>query len=144
MTVVPAGDGLRVRMRVERDSIVDVTYDMEHKVRYTRHTPNHATSRSASVRIVQVDAAGTPQEHALPEGQDLGFLWRLNAYWRYMQVDGGVLVECESLALSRSVPLIVRALAGPLIDRVSRESLADTLRALLTGFASRWPEMNTT
>ena len=134
MTVVPAGDWLRVRMRVERDSIVEVTYDMEHKVRYTRHTANHATSRSASVRIVQVDAPGTPQEQALPEGQDLGFLWRLNAYWRYTQVDGGVLVECESLALSRSVPLVVHGLAGPLIDRVSRESLAGTLRALLTGF----------
>ena len=134
MTVVPEGDGLRVRMRVERDSIVDVTYDMEHKVRYTRHSASHATSRSASVRVVQVDAPGTPQERALPEGQDLGFLWRLNAYWRYTQVDGGVLVECESLALSRSVPLVVRGLAGPLIDRVSRESLAGTLRGLLTGF----------
>ncbi len=36
-----------------------------------------------------------------PEGKDRGFLWRLNSYWRYQQVDGGVLVECESLTLSR-------------------------------------------
>jgi len=134
MTVVAAGDGLRVRMRVERDSLVDVTYDIEHKVRYVRHTQSHATSRSVSLRIVQVDDAGTPREQALAEGHDLGFLWRLNAYWRYTQVDGGVLVECESLALSRSVPLVVRGLAGPLIDRVSRESLASTLQALRTGF----------
>jgi putative flippase GtrA len=134
MSVVPAGDGLRVRMRVERDSLVDVTYDVEHRVRYTRHSPDHATSRSVSVRIVQVDNPGTPSERALAEGNDLGFLWRLNAYWRYTQVDDGVLVECESLALSRSVPLVVRGLAGPLIDRVSRESLANTLRALRAGF----------
>ncbi len=134
MTVTPAGDGLRVRMRVERDSVVDVTYDIEHRVRYTRHSPDHATSRSVSVRIVQVDDPGTPAERALPEGNDLGFLWRLNAYWRYTEVEGGVLVECESLALSRSVPLVVRGLAGPLNDRVSRESLANTLRALKTGF----------
>jgi putative flippase GtrA len=137
MTVAPSGDGLRVRMRVERDSVIDVTYDMEHRVRYTRHTPGHATSRSVSLRIVQVDDPGTPQEQALPEGNDHGFLWRLNAYWRYTQVDDGVLVECESLALSRSVPLVVRGLAGPLIDRVSRESLANTLRALQTGIPPR-------
>jgi putative flippase GtrA len=134
MTVVPAGDGVRVRMRVERDSLVDVTYDIEHRVRFTRHAPGHATSRSVSTRIVQVENPGTASERALAEGDDLGFLWRLNAYWRYTQVDGGVLVECESLALSRSVPLVVRGLAGPLIDRVSRESLANSLRALRAGF----------
>ncbi len=134
MSVVPAGDGLRVRMRVERDSLVDVTYDIDHRVRYTRHTPGHATSRSASVRIVQVENPGTSAERALAEGDDLGFLWRLNAYWRYSQVGDGVLVECESLALSRSVPFVVRGLAEPLIDRVSRESLANTMRALQSGF----------
>lgn len=126
--------GLRVAMRVERDSLVDVTYDIEHLVRYTRYPAGHATSRSVSRRIVQVDDPGTATEHGLPEGDDLGFLWRLNAYWRYVPVDGGVLVECESLALSRSVPAVLRPLAAPLIDRVSRESLENTLAALRAGF----------
>jgi len=127
--------GLRVAMRVERDSLVDVTYDIEHLVRYTRYPAGHATSRSVSRRIVQVDDPGTATEHGLPQGDDLGFLWRLNAYWRYVPVDGGVLVECESLALSRSVPAVVRPLAARLIDRVSRESLESTLGALRDGFA---------
>jgi putative flippase GtrA len=130
-------DGLWVSMRVERDSVVDVTYDIEHLVHYARHAAGHATSRSVSRRIVQVEDPGTPGEHGLPEGNDLGFLWRLNAYWRYVPVDGGVLVECESLALSRSVPALVRPLASPLVDRVSRESLANTLAALRDGFGSR-------
>jgi hypothetical protein len=135
MRVVPLSDGtLQVFMRVARSGIVDVTYDMEHAVRYSQH-PGHATSRSVSRRIVEVDDPGTPQERARPEGDDHGFLWRLNAYWRYVPIEGGVLVECESLALSRSVPLIVRALASPIISRVSRESLENTLAALLHGFA---------
>ena len=128
------GGGLRVFMRVERASIVDVSYDIEHAVRYSRHPPGHVTSRSASRRIVQLDAPGTPTERRLPEGDDSGFLWRLNAYWRYVPVDGGVLVECESLALSRSVPSLLRSIAAPIIDKVSRESLQNTLAALRAGF----------
>jgi putative flippase GtrA len=126
--------GLRVLMRVGRDSIIDVTYDIEHLVHYARHAAGHATSRSVSRRIVQLDDPGTPAERGLPEGRDSGFLWHLNAYWRYVPVDGGVLVECESLALSRSVPSLLRPLASPIIDRVSRESLENTLGALRKGF----------
>ena len=135
MQVRREGDGLRVRMRVERDSLVDVTYDIEHRVRFTMHPAGHATSRSVATRVVQVDDPGTPRERARPAGEDYGFLWRLNAYWRYVPVPGGVLVECESLALSRRVPLVMKPLAGPLVERVSRESLGDTLRALRNGFA---------
>jgi len=38
-------------------------------------------------------------------GDDRGFLWRLNAYWRYEQVAGGVIAECESITLSRDYRL---------------------------------------
>ena len=72
----------------------------------------------------------------LPEGRDYGFLWRLNAYWRYVPVQGGVLVECESLALSLGVPSVLRPVAAPIIDTVSRESLENTLGALRVGFVN--------
>jgi len=130
------GGGLRVFMRIERDSLVDVTYEIEHAVQYSRHPAGHVTSRSASRRIVELDDPGTPTERRLPEGDDSGFLWRLNAYWRYVPVEGGVLVECESLALSRSVPTLLRPVAAPIIDKVSRESLENTLGALRAGFAT--------
>ena len=130
------GGGLRVFMRIERDSLVDVTYEIEHAVQYSRHPAGHVTSRSASRRIVELDDPGTPTERRLPEGDDSGFLWRLNAYWRYVPVEGGVLVECESLALSRSVPSLLRPVAAPIIDKVSRESLENTLGALRAGFGT--------
>lgn len=134
LRVVSEGPGaLGVFMRVERDSVVDITYDIEHAVRYVSHATGHATSRSVSRRIVQLESPGTPSERGLPEGRDYGFLWRLNAYWRYVPVEGGVLVECESIALSRGVPSLLRPVAAPLIDKVSRESLKNTLAALRTG-----------
>ena len=135
MRVTPDGrGGLRVSMRLKRSSIVEVSYDTEHAVRYIRHSPTHATSRSISTRIQQIEDPGTPQERLRPAGDDHGFLWRLNAYWRYTAVDGGVLVECESLALSRGVPMLLRVVATPVVARVSRESLAGTLQALRQGF----------
>lgn len=137
MRVSGSGRQLGVAMRVVRTGVVDVTYDTSYRVEYARHAGGHATSRSVSTRIAQVYAPGTPQERPATPDEDHGFLWRLNAYWRYLPANGGVLVECESLALSRSVPLVLRVLAGPIVDRVSRESLDNTLRALRTGFPPR-------
>lgn len=136
LRVEPDGrGGLRVAMRLKRSSLVEVSYDTAHAVRYARHSPMHATSRSISTRIQQIDDPGTPHERLRPAGDDHGFLWRLNGYWRYTAVDGGVLVECESLALSRSVPLVLRVVAAPIVSKVSRESLAGTLLALRRGLA---------
>lgn len=71
-------------------------------MRYVTQAAGHATGRSVSRRIVQLESPGTPSERGLPEGRDSGFLWRLNAYWRYVSVDGGVLVAWETLAALRT------------------------------------------
>jgi hypothetical protein len=47
-----------------------------------------------------------------------------------------VLIECESVSLSRSVPALLAPVANPIIDRLARESLERTLLQLkraLTG-----------
>ncbi|MCZ6879165.1 MAG: hypothetical protein O7G29_13590, partial [Acidobacteria bacterium] len=94
-------DSLRLYLKLVRSKIVTVTYNTEHLIKYQRHGEGLASSRSIATRIVELDQAGTSAEREKPEGKDHGFLWRLNSYWRYQQVDGGVLVECESLTLSR-------------------------------------------
>jgi putative flippase GtrA len=111
-------DSLRVFIRLVREAIVTVTYDTEHEMRFRRWTPTLATSRSVATRIEEVG------------GGDRGFLWRLQSYWRYEQIAGGVWVELESLTLSRSVPSLVRPLAAPLVRRIARESMERTLSAL--------------
>jgi putative flippase GtrA len=124
------GDHLSIFMKLRRSSIVTVTYNTEHRVEYTRLTPTRAAARSVATRIVELEDAGTANEREKPAGEDSGFLWKLNAYWRYEEVPGGVIVECESVSLSRSVPLIVRPVANPIVDRIARESLARTLESL--------------
>jgi len=117
--VLSRGDGsLRVYIRLVRRAIVTVSYDTEHEMTFDRRSPLLATGRSVATRIEEVG------------GNDHGFLWRLHSYWRYEQKSGGVLVELDSLTLSRDVPSLVRPIATPLVNRVARESMQRTLDAL--------------
>ena len=111
-------DELDLFLRITRSQFVTVTYDTRHHVRYARQNAARATATSVATRIDEVG------------GDDRGFLWRLNAYWRYEVKDGGVLVECESISLSRTVPLVLRPVAGRAVRGFARESMSRTLTAL--------------
>jgi hypothetical protein len=130
------GDRLRLFLKLQRRNIVTVAYNTEHLVTYRHVGPGHVTSRSVATKIAEIDNVGTPAERERAVGQDRGFLWRLNSYWRYQAVEGGVLVELESLTLSRDIPWGFATIARPLIDRVARESVARTLDSMRTRFAA--------
>lgn len=129
-------DRQRVFLQVRRSKVVTAVFNTEHDVRFARPAPDRATSRSTATRIREVDRHGEPGERELPPGDDRGFLWRWNAYWRYQDAPGGVIVECESVSLSRTVPAVVRFVAGPIIRGTATESLERTLLALRDRFAS--------
>lgn len=113
-----SADSLHVYLKLVRRTIMTVTYETEHTMTFRRHSAALATSRSVATRIAEVD------------GRDRGFLWRLNSYWRYLQVGDDVRVDLESLSLSREVPTVLRPAAGMMISRIARESLTRTLDAL--------------
>jgi hypothetical protein len=125
-----SGDAYKVFLKLRRTKIVTVTYNTEHAVEYRRLAGSRATARSVSTRIAELADAGTTKEREKPDGEDQGFLWRLNAYWRYEAVDGGVLIECESISLSRDVPALLKFLIGGMVEGVARESLERTLTSL--------------
>jgi hypothetical protein len=121
------GDTLRVYLKLTRKEMITVTYNTEHLVELTHHGPGRTSSRSVATKIAELADAGTPREREKPAGSDLGLLWRLNAYWWYEEVPGGVLVECESLSLSRGIPLLLKPFASGTVDRIARESMTRTL-----------------
>ncbi len=126
-------------MKLRRESVITVTYNTEHDVLYRRINDTRASSRSVATKIAELEGAGTPQEREKPVGNDHGFLWRLNAYWRYEQVKGGVLIECESVSLSRGVPVLLRPFVTGTVERIARESLQKTLVSLRTELAKSRP-----
>lgn len=128
------GDSQKVFLRLRRTKFVTVVYDTEYDVDYKRLAPDRALSNSISTKILEIENAGTPQERALPEGDDHGYMWRLNSYWRYKQADGGVLVEVESLTLSRDLPAIIGPLIRPIVNSTARESMTRTLASVRARF----------
>jgi hypothetical protein len=128
------GNRQKVFLRLRRTRFVTVVYDTEYDVDYRRLAPDRAVSTSLSTRIAEIEHAGTPQERALPEGQDHGYMWRLNSYWRYQQVPGGVMVQVESLTLSRDLPAVIGPLITPIVNSTARESMARTLASVRARF----------
>ena len=136
--VLERGPGmLRLFLRLQRSQVVTAVYDTEHTIHFTRHGPTRASSASVATRIVEVANAGTPDERERPAGQDRGFLWRLNWYWRYEQIEGGVIVECESISLSRTVPSLLTSTIRPIVDHVARGSMERTLSSMRLRFANQ-------
>jgi hypothetical protein len=131
-----APDRLTLAIRLTRSHLVSVTYDTEHVTTYRRLTTTRAASTSASRRIVEVADAGTPSERVLPDGQGRGLLWRMNSYWRYEAVGGGVIVELESLTLSRAIPTGLGLIVEPIVDRIARESIIRTLANVRRQYAA--------
>ena len=134
--VVTGENSQKLFRRVRRTKPVTVVYDTEYDTTYRRVASDRGLSNSISTRIVEIENAGTPQERALPDGNDHGFMWRLYSYWRYMQVSDGVVVEVESLTLSRNLPFLFTPFLRPVVNSTARDSITRTLTSMRVRFAS--------
>ncbi|GAC1624298.1 MAG: hypothetical protein PVS2B2_25320 [Candidatus Acidiferrum sp.] len=123
------GDRFRVFLRFRRHKFITVVLNTEHEVEYFRDGPTRAHSRSSAVRITQVENPGTDEEREKPPGNDDGFLWRMETWWRIEERDGGVYVQSEVASLTRDIPTGLGWLVGPFVTSVPKESLTFTLEA---------------
>ena len=117
------GNDYQVFLRLLKKKVLTVELNTYHTVHYVPLDSKRWYSRSYSTRIAELDDG-----RELPPGEDHGFLWRLDSYWRFAERDGGVYVECEAISLTRSVPKGLGWLINPIIQSLPRESLANTLR----------------
>lgn len=131
------GDHFRVLLRFRRHKVVTVVLDTEHDIRYYRDSPTQAHSRSATVKVSQVDNPGKKDEHDRPPGDDDGFLWRMDTWWRVIERDGGVYVQSEVVSLTRDIPTGVGWLVKPFVTSIPQESLAFTMEATRKAVESR-------
>jgi hypothetical protein len=121
------GDDFKVFLRLRETKIVTVVLDTEYDVHYIRLDSTRACSRSYSTRVVEVEDAGQLGEREKPVGNDSGFLWRINSYWRFWERDGGVYVELEAISLTRDIPDGLGWLVRPFVTSIPSESLMFTL-----------------
>ncbi len=120
---------------LQRHKVITIVYATEHRVTFEHLGPGRAISASVATSIKEIENYGTPQQKVAAKGEDHGFLWRWNAYWRFSQTPTGVVAECESVSLSRDVPALIRMVAGSIIRGTARESMTSALEAMRSAFA---------
>ena len=123
------GDHFRVFLRFRRHKVITVVLNTEHDIQYSHDLPDRAHSRSSAVRIAEVENAGKKDEREKPPGEDGGFLWRMETWWRMDERDGGVYVQSEVVSLTRDIPAVLKWLIEPFVTSVPRETLTATLVA---------------
>ena len=123
------GNDFQIYLRLLKKKIVTVVLDTDHEVHYRSLDRVRWVCRSYTTRISEVQKAGSPKERVLPPDTGSGFLWRLYSYWRFQEREGGAHVECRAISLTRDVPLGVGWIIEPIIQKLPKESLLNTLEA---------------
>ncbi len=122
-------DDFQIYLRLLKKKIITVVLDTDHAVRYRSVTPTRWTCSSQTTRIAEVENAGSPNERVLEHDTGHGFLWRLFSYWKFEQRDDDVVVECRAISLTRDVPVGLGWVIEPIIQKLPKESLINTLEA---------------
>jgi hypothetical protein len=125
--LVRNGDDFHVFLRFFTKKVITVVVNSEHDAHFVREGPGRARSRIYSTRIAEVENPDTLQEREKPVGRDGGYVWRLYTYWRFLEGEDGTYLQCESLTLTRSIPVAFGWLIRPFVTSIRRESLEFTL-----------------
>lgn len=119
----------QIYLRLLKKKIITVVLDTEHRVQYRLVDQTRWLCRSYTTRVAEVENAGSHEERVLPPDTGHGFLWRLYSYWRLQKRNGGVVIECRALSLTREVPFGLRWAIEPIIEKLPEESLINMLEA---------------
>jgi hypothetical protein len=130
------GNDFQIYYRLRKKKVITVTLNTYHDIHYFPIDSTRCYSRSYSTRIAEVANADTPNEREKPVGQDGGFLWRINSYWKFEEKDGGVYIECESISLTRDIPTGLGWLIEPFVTSIPKESLEMTMGSTRTALAA--------
>jgi hypothetical protein len=122
------GNEYDVLLRLYEKHLLTIVLNSNYHIRYEMPDASHLTIISRSTHIGEVKDPGKSVTEEVPPGEDSGFLWRLNSYWRFEAADGGVYARCEAISLSRDVPPGLGWMLKGFLDSFPKESMVNTLR----------------
>ena len=123
------GNDFQVYLRLLKKKVITVVLDTDHEVHYHAVDKTRWVCRSYTTRIAEVENAGSPDERVLEADIGYGYLWRLYSYWRFEERNDGVVLECRAVSLTRDVPFGLGWAIEPIIKKLPKESLINTLEA---------------
>ncbi len=131
------GQEYDIFLRLYEKHVLTVVLNANYHVQYAMPDAGRMTVNSRSTRIAEVKNPDKSLSDEYSVGDDTGFLWRLNSYWRFQAADGGVYAECEAISLSRDVPLGLGWMLKGFLERFPKESMLNTLRGTKAAVESR-------
>jgi hypothetical protein len=84
-----------------------------------------------SLRVSLVHVSSVERERVLAPGHDGGYLWRANVLTSFHERPEGLVVEMETLGLSRRFPYMLGWFLEPIARRVGRKSVETSLPEFL-------------
>ena len=126
---------------MNRALFLKTVLDAEYQVTNVRLDDRRFYSISTAMRIQEIEEYGRPGERQIAEGEGSGYIWRLYSIARLEQLDDGVYVELEAIALSREIPAAVRLVVDPIVRRVSRNSLLISLQQTEEAIGGRFADV---
>jgi hypothetical protein len=131
------GDEYVVSLRLLEKHLVTVVLNTTYHIRYRMPDSQHLLVSSRSTHVGEVKDPDQSYADEFPPGEDSGFLWRLNSYWRFRAAGDGVYARCEAVSLSRDVPLGLAWMLKGLLEAFPKQSMLDTLRGTRAAILGR-------
>jgi len=123
------GDTFHVLMRLkERQAGLTVVLQVRSTVVYQHLSDILVCTLSNADEIREVEDPDGAHERLLPAGQDRGYLWRANVLTSFLEQNGGVIVQTETLGLSRTFPYMLGWILEPIARRLGRKSVETSLQ----------------
>jgi len=131
-----SGDEYDVLLRLYEKHILIIVLNSTYHIRYEMPDAKHMIVTSRSTHIGEVKNPDRSYTEEVAAGEDSGFLWRLNSYWRFEAADGGVYARCEAISLSRDVPSGLGWMLKGFLENFPKESMVNTLRGTRAAVAN--------
>jgi hypothetical protein len=117
------GDRDVVALRTSIKKLISVVMDGDYVMEYARLGPTRVATTTVATNLHQVINEGRADERREPTDRTEGYLWRYRMYCTLEQRPEGLLDQCESLTLTRTVPGLVSWLVGGTVAAIPRDSL---------------------
>jgi hypothetical protein len=101
----PSDPHFRVELKLVQSTLwLDVAFETVYDTRYLKLDDHSFETASRSVSIREYKDAHNPSLGMYEEGNDHGFIWRIDTWWHARDRDGGVDLEITNISLTRPVP----------------------------------------
>jgi hypothetical protein len=121
------GTDFVVQMRTKVEKVITVVMDGDYRIAYRQIGTTKLYTRSVVTNVYEVQSAGAANERRVEGDKAGGYLWRLNTYCSFEEIQADTIEQCESVSLTRGIPFPFGMIVGPFVNSIPRETLAFTL-----------------